>query len=275
MDYIELIFPVLSKVDADILIARLAEQGFESFVETDKGLNAYIPKAKFSEQLISFINLDKIENTIVYEKKIIESKNWNSVWEDSFQPILISNLCCVRAPFHDLPKDVKYDIIIEPKMSFGTGHHETTALMIENMLQLDMTNEKVLDMGCGTGILAILASMMGAHSVTAVDIDRWAYQNSLENIEKNAIGNIEVYQADKSFLEEKIFNLILANINKNVLLSDIASYSNVLTENGQLLLSGFFETDTIAIIEEATAQKFELKNKCLKNNWALLHFVKK
>ena len=274
MDYIELTFSDLTKSKVDVLIATLAEQGFESFSETESSLMAYIPANNFSEELVNNLASENNKNSAAFEIKIIKSQNWNSIWENNFQPIIISETCCIRAAFHKAPTNVLYDIIIEPKMSFGTGHHETTALMIKHLLMLRVQNQTVLDMGCGTGVLAILASVMGAKTVTAVDIDELAYQNSIENIHKNAIENVYVYNADSNFLEGKTFNIILANINKNVLLADLQSYAKIIEQEGQVLMSGFFETDMEEIIEKCIPLKLRLKNKSASNNWALLHFIK-
>jgi ribosomal protein L11 methyltransferase len=275
MDYIEVNFEVLPRnPGTDILIAELADIGFESFSETETGLQGWIQAADFSEERM--LELPAFSNDsfrITYTRKLIGDQNWNAMWESNFSPIHIAGKVCIRAPFH-LPTNVQYDIIIQPKMSFGTGHHDTTALVMEKMLQLSLSGKAVLDMGCGTGVLAILASMMGADPVTAIDTDDWAYLNSVENLEVNGINNVTVHKGDASILEGKRFNVILANINRNVLLADIKKYSQALLPEGHLVLSGFFETDVEALTLEANSNGFVFKEKMARNNWALAHFIK-
>lgn len=276
MDYIEVNFTVTPRdPGTDILVAELAEIGFESFSETGEGVQAWIPAADFSEETLK--DLGAMSNgafKIRYEHRLVKDQNWNAVWESNFPPIHIAGKCCIRAPFHPKPADVIYDIIIQPKMSFGTGHHDTTALMMEKMLQLDMKGREVLDMGCGTGVLAILASMMGADPVTAIDTDEWAYQNTLENLDVNGISNVTVHKGDAQILAGKRFNIILANINRNVLLADISKYGKALQPDGHLVLSGFFETDVDALTNEANSNGFRFNDKMARNNWALAHFIK-
>lgn len=275
MDYFEVVFEVAPRnPGTDILIAQLAETGYESFFETDTGVTAYIPANDFSEQLLKELPLlSNPEFKVTWAPKLIPGQNWNEMWESNFTPIHIADKCCIRASFHPKP-NVDYDIIIQPKMSFGTGHHDTTALMMEKMLQLDLRNQSVLDMGCGTGVLAIMASMMGANPVTAVDTDEWAYQNTIENLQVNGIRNVTVHKGDARILEGKSFNVILANINKNVLLADISKYSKAINTGGHLVLSGFFESDVPALTLEASNNGFIYSDKLARNNWALLHFIK-
>lgn len=275
MDYFEVVFEVAPRnPGTDILIAQLADCGYESFSETEAGVTAYIPANDFSEQMLKDLPIvSSNEFKITWAPRLIPGQNWNAVWENNFKPIHIAEKCCIRASFHPRP-EVDYDIIIQPKMSFGTGHHDTTALMMEKMMQLDLRNQPVLDMGSGTGVLAILASMMGANPVTAVDTDEWAYLNALENLEANGINNVAVHKGDARILEGKRFNVILANINRNVLLADISKYSNVINTGGHLVLSGFFESDVPALTLEATNNGFIYSDKLARNNWALLHFIK-
>lgn len=275
MDYLEFTFKVEPRnPGADILVAELADYGFESFSDLDDAVQAWIQSDLFAED--TFSQLPALHNpsfSVKYSQKRVENENWNAVWESNFNPIHIAGKCCIRAAFHPDPK-VRYDIIIQPKMSFGTGHHDTTALMIERMLGLDLTGKAVLDMGCGTGVLAILASMMGANPVTAIDTDDWAYTNTLENLEVNGINNVAVYKGDASILEGRIFNVILANINRNVLLADIKTYSRSLIDGGHLLLSGFFESDIEALTQEASRNNLQFKEKMARNSWALAYFIK-
>ena len=276
MDYAELNFIVTPKnPGVEILIAELAEIGFESFVETDNGVLAYIPDISYSEQKIQALEILRTDVAIFdYSFKLIKAQNWNAVWESSFKPILVNDICVVRAPFHAPVKDVKYDIVIEPKMAFGTGHHETTYLMMEKLLNIDVKTDHVLDMGCGTAVLAILASKLGAAEITAIDNDEWAYNNSLENTLKNEASGIKVLLGDAKLLPGKKFNLILANINRNILLQDMPFYIDSLESKGSLLMSGFFTTDIPVIQKKAEDSGLFFVEQRHKNNWALLHFIK-
>lgn len=277
MDYLELnckVEPLYPGVE--ILISELAEIGFESFVETESGVLAYIPVKDFDKERLAGINslASTDDFKVSYSDKVIPDQNWNSAWESNYNPIVVSDKCIVRAPFHSKDEAFLYDIIIEPKMSFGTGHHETTSLMLEDMLETGIKGAKVLDMGCGTSVLAILASKMGAESVVAIDIEEWAYNNSIENVLKNKAPNISVLRGNSDILAEQKFNVILANINRNVLLKDIEVYSKSLNQNGELLLSGFFESDIPAIKSKAETFDLKLVKQQSKNNWAQLHFLK-
>uniref|UniRef100_UPI0035625CFC 50S ribosomal protein L11 methyltransferase n=1 Tax=Lutibacter sp. TaxID=1925666 RepID=UPI0035625CFC len=195
--YISYTFKIHPKEPAtEILVAELGEIGFESFVENDDDLIAYIQQTDWNENILDDVFvLNSNEFSISYEMEVIEQTNWNSEWEKNFNPIQVDDLVSIRAPFHENP-NLKYDIVIEPKMSFGTGHHETTYMMVQHLLDLDLTNKKVLDMGCGTGILAIFVEMKGAKPIDAIDIDNWCYQNSVENVERNNCSNIDVYEGD-------------------------------------------------------------------------------
>ena len=257
----------------EILIAELGYAGFESFVETPDGVIAYIQEGDHSESILESIYiLSSEEFEITYKFKTIPQTNWNAEWEKNFNPIVVGDQCAIRAPFHD-SFELKYDIIIEPKMSFGTGHHETTHMMIEHILASNFTNKSVLDMGCGTGVLAILAMKKGALKVEAIDIDNWCYLNSLENISRNECDQIIVLEGDASLLEGKQFDVIIANINRNILLNDLSTYVTCLNENASLFLSGFYDSDCALI--EASCQKLGLKleTKRTRNNWVALKFV--
>jgi len=257
----------------EILIAELGEAGFESFLETKNGTTAYIQKKDWHETLLEKVQiLNSDEFNISYEIEEIDQVNWNSEWEKNFEAIQVNNLVSIRAPFH-INSNLKYDIVIEPKMSFGTGHHETTHLMIQQLLDLELDGKSVLDMGCGTGILAIFSEMKGANKIDAIDIDTWCYENSLENAEKNQCNNITVYEGDASLLKGKRYNVIIANINRNVLLKDIEVYSNNLTKNGVLLLSGFYKEDIPIIEKEAQKNNLFLEKTLEKNNWVSLKYV--
>ncbi|MBR9845791.1 MAG: 50S ribosomal protein L11 methyltransferase [Algicola sp.] len=258
----------------EILIAELGYAGFESFVETDEGVTAYIQKEEWHEAILEDIQiLSSDEFEITFTSEEIEQTNWNAEWEKNFNPIIVDDACSVRAPFHEKP-NTKYDIIIEPKMSFGTGHHETTHMMIQHILKNDFTDKSVLDMGCGTGVLAILAEMKGAKPIDAIDYDNWCYLNSLENVERNHCNYITVIEGDAEVLPGKHYDIIIANINRNILLNDLKTYTATLNPGGILFLSGFYEDD-LSIIE-AECNKYGLKHveTLERNNWVALKFKK-
>jgi ribosomal protein L11 methyltransferase len=277
MNYIELVVTVEPKEQgSDVLIAELAEIGFDSFVDADAGFSAYVKEENYSEEEVKaiFFNYSNFFKT-TYSSKIIQQQNWNKEWESNFQPIDVDGKCYIRAPFHEAKKNFIYDIVIEPKMSFGTGHHYTTQLMIKKLMNLNVKNKSVLDMGCGTGVLAILASLMSANPITAIDIDDWSVENSIENLQKNAINNVVVHKGNAEILAEKLFHTILANINKNVLLADMSTYNQSLEKGGNLVLSGFFETDVNEISQKAIGLGLKLEEKEVNNQWTMLHFIKR
>ena len=252
---------------SEILIAELGEKGFESFVETDLGVEAYILKEEWSESLIDDLYiLQSPEFTIEYEFIEIEQVNWNEEWEKNFEPLLVDGTCSIRAPFHEKP-EADYDIIIEPKMSFGTGHHATTHMMVQYLLEMNLADKKILDMGCGTGILAILAEMRGATSLDAIDIDNWCYLNTMENVQRNNCKAIKVYEGDADLLVDKKYDLIIANINRNILLKDLSVYSKCLNSRGKILLSGFYEEDLKIITDECAKNNLEFISNKTKTNW--------
>ena len=258
---------------AEILIAELGYAGFESFVETEEGVTAYIQKDDWYKEIlndIQILNSEEFEIYFTFEE--IEQTNWNEAWEKNFQPIIVDAICAVRAPFHD-KFHTKYDIIIEPKMSFGTGHHETTHMMIQYILKNDFKGKSVLDMGCGTGVLAILAEMKGAKTLDAIDIDNWCYLNSLENVERNNCSHINVLEGDASLLKGKNYDVIIANINRNILLNDIPKYVESLNKDGLLFLSGFYEEDISLIEATCNEHMLKLDEKIKKNNWVALKFL--
>ncbi|NCT08641.1 MAG: 50S ribosomal protein L11 methyltransferase [Flavobacteriia bacterium] len=273
--YIEYNFRISPREPAsEILIAELGEVGFESFVENEIGLLAYIQKADWFENILDdifILNSDEFE--IEYEHNEIPQTNWNEEWEKNFEPIQVDDLVSIRAPFHENPH-LKYEIIIEPKMSFGTGHHETTHMMIQHLLELDLENKKVLDMGCGTGILAIFAEIKGAKPIDAIDIDEWCYTNSIENVERNHCHQISVYQGDASLLTTQKYDVILANINRNILLADMDAYAKCLEKNGILLLSGFYEEDLTLIDVEAKKHQLKLQKMIKRNLWISANYLK-
>jgi len=275
MNYIEIAVSVEPREPgSDILIAQLSELGFESFVETDKGFLAYIQEEEYSVEELEFTFGDFEDTfTIEFTANSIPKQNWNKEWESNFQPIEVDGKCYIRAPFHEKKDGFLLDVIIEPKMSFGTGHHDTTQLMIRILMLLNVKNKSLLDMGCGTGVLAIAASMLGAGPITAIDIDDWSYENTVENLAKNNINNVLVNKGDAQLLAGKIFHTILANINKNVLLADLSVYKKALEKNGDLVLSGFFETDVEEIKAKAENLGLKYEGRYASNQWAALHFT--
>lgn len=273
--YIEYNFTVTPKEPAtEILIAELGAVGFESFVENKNGVTAYIQKEDWDSTILDAIFVLKSDEFLIeYNQNEVEQTNWNAEWEKNFTPIQVDELVSIRAPFHENP-NLKYDIVIEPKMSFGTGHHETTHMMVQHLLQLDLENKKTLDMGCGTGILAIFAEMKGAKPIDAIDIDNWCYENSTENVTRNNCHNISVYEGESSLLVNKKYDVIIANINRNILLMDMEVYTNCLNEKGVLLLSGFYEEDIPIIDAEVSKYNLKLETFIQRNNWVALKYNK-
>ena len=261
------------ELGSEILIAELGEKPFESFMETEFGFSAYIQKEQCYDTILNGIfALESEEFKISYTIEEIAQVNWNEEWEKNFDPMYVDGKCHVRAPFH--PKtNAEFDIVIEPKMSFGTGHHETTHMMIQHLLETNVSNLKTLDMGCGTAILAILAEMKGAKPIDAIDIDNWCYLNSIENAERNNCHEISVYEGDASLLKGNKYDLIIANINRNLLLNDMQQYVDCLNKNGILLLSGFYNEDIPFIDESCTEKGLTFVKKFERNNWVSLKYV--
>ena len=273
--YIAYVFNVSPKDPVtEMLIAQLGHIGFESFVENERGVIAYIQKKDWNSNKVEdlyLLNSNEFDITFKYSE--IEQTNWNKEWEKNFNPIQVNGQVSIRAPFHDNPS-LNFDIVIEPKMSFGTGHHETTHMMVQHLLALDLKNKKVLDMGCGTGILAIFAEMKGAQPTDAIDIDSWCYQNSLENVQRNGCKHITVLEGDSSLLKGKEYDVVIANINRNILLSDMKIYTDCLREKGVLLLSGFYKEDISIIESEVIKHGLVLDKMIQKNNWVALKYMK-
>jgi len=273
--YIAYEFSVTPKNPAtEILIAELGYVGFESFVENDTGVTAYIQKQEWNSQILDDLYiLGSPKFKIKYAHHEVIQTNWNKEWEKNFNPIQVDGQVSIRAPFHENPS-LKFDIVIEPKMSFGTGHHETTHMMIQHLLALDLENKKVLDMGCGTGILAIFAEMKGAQPTDAIDIDSWCYQNSLENVQRNGCRHITVLEGDSSLLIGKKYDVVIANINRNILLSDMKTYTDSLSKNGILLLSGFYKEDITIIENEVVKHGLVFDKMIQRNSWVALKYTK-
>lgn len=253
----------------EILMAELIEIGFDSFTEEHDGILAYIQKDLFNEDALKEINLFQHDEVkISYTFQEMPNINWNEEWEKNFEPIYVDEKVLIRAEFHT-PDPKLHEIIIQPKMSFGTGHHPTTHLMIQQMLDMDFKDKTVLDMGCGTSVLAIFAKQKGAGKTVAIDIDEWSVENSIENAERNNV-ELEISQGTAEDLGKENFDIILANINRNILISDIPTYVSVLNKGGQLLLSGLCFFDVDDILEVCTQKKLTLKKKLQREEWVSL-----
>lgn len=271
MDYIGLCIRDTDENSGAVLIFKLAEEGFESFEEKENELWAFIPESHYHpEKIDRILKLHGVEAVISH----FPEQNWNSEWEKNFQPVEIAGLCRIRAPFHPPEPGWQFEIIIEPKMSFGTAHHETTAMMLELMLAMDFTGKIVLDLGCGTGILSILAHKMNAEKIVAVDNDEWAVNNALENKMKNNADRIDVILGELKDIRVVGFDIILANITRNIILEQFADYNLLLNEKGELVVSGFYESDFPLIREQAIKSGFHLLSFLLKNQWIAAKFGK-
>lgn len=279
MKYLEFTFhttPCTETVN-DVLAAVLGDAGFESFVPQEDGIAAYIQKDLYDEATVkaSIEEFPLPDTAIEYTFVEAEDKDWNEEWEKNFfQPIVIGDRCAIHSTFHqDVPK-TEYDIVINPQMAFGTGHHETTSLIITELLDSDLNGKSLLDMGCGTSILAILARMRGAAPCTAIDIDEWCVRNSLENIELNHVDSISVSQGDASSLEGKgPFDVVIANINRNILLNDMKQYVRCMHPGSELYMSGFYVDDIPLIQAEAESNGLRLVHHKEKNRWAAVKFI--
>lgn len=278
MNYLEVHFTIepYEEYISDLLTAELGELGFDSFISTEETLDAYIPEDLFDElKLKNLLSDFPFEASIDYKYMQIESKNWNEEWEKNyFEPIVIGNECVIHSSFHKNVPKATYDIIIDPKMAFGTGHHETTSLIIGQLLTMNVKGKKLLDMGCGTAVLAILASMRGAKDSVAIDIDSWCIENSLENIAINKIEGIEVKLGGSELLKGMHFDIILANINRNILLADMEQYAACLSSGGELYMSGFYKEDIPLIEAEAERNGLKLIDFNEKNHWVAVKTVK-
>jgi ribosomal protein L11 methyltransferase len=278
MEYKKVSFKLVpdSEVNREVLIAKLAESDFDSFTETDEMVEAFIPAAKFSEEFINKETLSPYQFfSYTYIVETIPNQDWNEIWEKNyFKPLLINDECLIRAPFHTEYPSAKYEIIVEPRMAFGTGNHETTFLMISEILQIDLNGKKVLDMGCGTGVLAILASMKGAKELVAIDIDENAYNVTLENTKLNHIPNIKVKLGGADLLSSDNYDYIFANIQRNVLLQDLPSYYNALNDQGTIIMSGFYLPDLDILKLKAESLGMTYISHIEKNNWVVATFAK-
>ena len=262
---------------SEILMAEIAEVGFDTFLETEKGFEAFVEEEKFDHNHLESIK-EKYQhvNPLIFFQDKIQKQNWNEEWEKSIEPIIVEDKCVVRAEFHKLDTKYPYEIVITPKMSFGTGHHQTTYLMLKSQMKIDHQHKRVMDAGCGTAILSIMASKLGAKEVEAFDIDEWSAVNGKENIENNKCHNVHLYQGKISEMKfTGKFDIILANINKNVLLAEMKSYSDHLSITGQLLLSGFYTNDIDDLKKEANQYNLSEVTRDEKETWASLLLQKK
>lgn len=256
------------------LIAELAEEDYEGFVEHENGFSAYVPGSVFKREVFEQL-LQKYEiNPETVPQRTIAQQNWNAQWEAGYEPIIINDDVVIKAPFHKLDKTYPWELVIQPKNTFGTGHHETTQLMIRLMFQQQFMNKNVFDYGCGTGVLSIMASKLGAREVYAIDIDEWSIDNVPENMKLNEVTNIVFEKGDLSIVKTRFFDTILANINKNILLAGFKTLSELLNPNGTLLISGFYESDKDELITEALKYGLIFDHHIIKNNWTAIRFIK-
>ncbi|WP_439185649.1 50S ribosomal protein L11 methyltransferase [Carboxylicivirga taeanensis] len=264
-----------NQVANELLIAQMGEMGFESFEENEKGFDAYIPSQNFSEEQLGQLECPLEGIAWSFSSEAIAQQNWNKVWEDNFfKPIKIGDECIIRSSFHQDVETCRYEIIIDPRMAFGTGHHETTSLMVQHILETNVDNLEVLDMGCGTAILGMLCAMKGARMVEGIDIDEWAYSNAKDNLELNNITNMHIQLGGAELLGKTAYDLILANINRNILLNDMASYAKVLKPNGKIIFSGFYNEDLPVIDAEARQHGLSMLAQKTDNNWTAVAYIK-
>lgn len=279
MQYLEVTFTVspVSETANDIIAALAAELGFESFVESEQGTIGYVPINQYDEQALNeaLADFPMPDTKVAFTTCEMEDKNWNEEWEKHFfEPIMVDSRCVIHSTFHkDYPK-ADFDIIINPQMAFGTGHHQTTRLIISYLLDIELGGKTVLDMGCGTSILAILASMRGAKALTAIDIDEWCVNNSIDNLALNGIDNIKVFQGDASSLaSEGPFDVIIANINRNILLADMQYYVARMNQGGEIYFSGFYESDLPMIQTEAERLGLRYISHRVEKDWTAAQFA--
>ncbi|MDZ4810741.1 MAG: 50S ribosomal protein L11 methyltransferase [Bacteroidota bacterium] len=267
-NYIQIEFQTISSEQSDLLIAQLSEIGFDGFEEEEKSLRAFIPENDFIEAAVKEIT---VSHNLSFTQSTIEETNWNAVWESNFQPVVVDDFVGIRADFHESLTGVEHEIVITPKMSFGTGHHATTFMMIQQMREIDFASKSVFDFGTGTGILSILAEKLGAAKIFAVDYDEWSIENAEENLKRNNCSKFELKKADNA-AGEKQYDIILANINKNVILDNFSSLVKQLAPTGILLLSGLLETDETDILKEAGKYPLIFNHKIGMNKWMAINF---
>lgn len=279
MPHIQIRFLIAKPDDEifDILSAELFIAGFEGFYQSENELLAFIPESDFNMQHLKDILSRSVFQgfEIQTEKSLLPEKNWNELWEKDYKPVIIDDICSVIAPFHE-KAETRYSILIEPKMSFGTGHHETTRLMVRHIYQSDLADKDILDMGCGTGVLGIFSLMRGAKNITAIDIDEWACENSEENFLRNGFSSSQftLLKGDASAIPDVQFETVLANINRNILLEDMKYYFQHLKVNGELIISGILNTDREIILKETNQLNLSFISELYENNWISLKFRK-
>ena len=277
MGYLEFVFSIETKEDyqRDLLINALGEAGFDTFEETPEGFNAYIKSSEFNEEEFhNALSPYKEIYSFSWEQNQVAQKNWNQIWESNFEPLLIKEQCYVRATFHQPKPEYPLEIIIDPKMSFGTGHHQTTTMMMEFILEEDFRDKRVLDMGSGTGILAILAHKLGSKDITAIDYDPICYDSMIENSRLNHTPLNQILCGSKDVIPEREFDIVLANINRNILLDQFDRYSNVLAPGGELYISGFYYADLESLIDKASTLNLSFVKKKLLDTWCSAKFLK-
>ena len=268
-NYIKITVSVANEEQQEILLALLSEEGYDGFEETSDELNAYISEEQYNEEQLKEL-ISSFSKT--FSKEIIAPKNWNAEWESSYEPVIVDNFVAVRAHFHQPITTVEHEIVITPKMSFGTGHHATTWQVMKLMQHINFDNKTVFDFGCGTAVLAILAEKLGAASVLAIDNDDWCIENSIENVEANRCNNITVQKADAPITQQ--FDIILANINRHILLQYMSTLAASLNPNGFIIISGFYKEEDPLLIDAATAQQLTLITSSDRTNWSALLFQK-
>lgn len=269
MIYTQVVLAVTDATVREMLIAELEAAGFEGFVEDNTELQAFINKELYKEEELKEI---AAQYEVNYTLSEIAQQNWNAEWESGFSPVTVDGFCTIRADFHEPDTTVLHDIIITPKMSFGTGHHATTQLMVQTMKDIDHKDKKVLDFGTGTGVLAILAEKLGATSIMAIDNDEWSYENTLENIERNSAVGIEVRKGSLEVVEGETYDIILANINRHILIQCMQDMKNMLKVDGMVLMSGILVEDEGIVTSEAAKAGLLLKSKLMQDNWLCLSF---
>jgi len=279
MQYIKAIFTFehIEDYQQDLLISDLADLGFDTFEDNESGFTAFVIKENFDEQQLKDLLLSHADEfSSSYHLEDVADENWNAEWEKNFSPLIIDDVCYVRATFHEAQPSYPYEIVIDPKMSFGTGHHQTTTMMMQYILAADLKDKEVLDMGCGTAILAILAAKLGAKRLVAIDYDDVCYESTLENAALNKVDNLTALCGSKEVIPNEQYDVIFANINRNILLDQIHRYAEVLKENGKIFFSGFYlEPDLAMITEECAKYGIQYQNHKQNGDWVAAQFEKK
>lgn len=261
--------------DNEVLIALLSVFPFDTFVEHESGFEGYIPENLFDNSIEADIEVLTLNHQVAFTKEFIKSENWNETWESNFHPIIVDDFCGIRAEFHSNLVGVEHELVITPKMAFGTGHHETTFMVIQLMRGINFNGQSILDYGCGTGVLAILASKMGGAKIDAIDIEQAAWQNTIENCETNGIENVNSYKGELSILKDRTYGIVLANINRNVILESLETLSDILIPSGLFVISGILKTDHDLVFEAVKKNGFEHLKTIEKNKWLAMQWKRK